>query len=119
MVELRRYQIHMCFYFGDYERQLQLRHDFLPESVLEESMPGVFMICTSYFFNGLAAVSLFRNGKGRRYLRLARKSHKKLVWMEHKGVSCRWLLQQAFFTLLNTSDRPSIVLLVSFSESQR
>jgi hypothetical protein len=53
----------------------------------EELLPGTLGICHLYAFNGLALISLFRDSKKRKFLRLAKKFAAKIKGFAVAGVS--------------------------------
>jgi predicted ATPase len=82
-----RWQMYVAFVLGEYElvydtiiKTKQHKHFY------EEILPGTLGICHLYAYNGLAMISLFRDKKQRKFLRLAKKFTSKIHGFALAGV---------------------------------
>jgi predicted ATPase len=79
---LRRMQLYIAFYFGEYERVMELIRD-TGINYFEKVMPGIFGLCPLAFMNGIASFAMAAKTGQRKYRKLGLKFTRKVKgWIE-------------------------------------
>ena len=83
-----RIQMYLAFVLGEHELVYQsIQKTNMDKGYYEQKFPGILGLCHLYAFNGLSMVSLYRDTRDPKYLKLAKQFASKIKKWDMAGVS--------------------------------